>query len=170
MLFTLFVWTFSDEKWLRHQKLLLIFLIARILTCAEWKLSPLSWCPAHLSDSVKIEYVYSIWHCFNNLKIVIMSLPFFKLNIPNDFTTFISLEKRGWIGPGSHQRFESFQNLREEEAGLMVCEGGALDRGFPSLSRSCLYYLNSSLDFLTPSVGARASPHDKVKQCVKIHT
>lgn len=41
LLFAFSVWAFTDGKWFWHQEHLLIFLIARILTCAEWKLSPL---------------------------------------------------------------------------------------------------------------------------------
>lgn len=53
---------------------------------------------------------------------------FFKLNIPNYFMAFISLENRGWIGPQSHQGLEFIQNLREEGVGFMVYEGAALGR------------------------------------------
>ena len=39
-----------------------------------------------------------------------MSLSFLKLNIPNDFMTFISLGNRGGLGPGPHQWFKFIQN------------------------------------------------------------
>lgn len=67
------MWTFSDGKWLPHQGHLFICFIARSLSWAEWKWSPFSWCSDNLSDSGKIESSF-IWHCFNNLKFVIMCL------------------------------------------------------------------------------------------------
>lgn len=46
---------------------------------------------------------------------------------------------------------------------LTVCDGPALDRVAPSKAMGHLHYLNTFLDFLTPSVGTRTGTQDKSK-------
>lgn len=107
-----------------------------------------------LSDLGKENLPGSSSICFKNLKFCNISLSFFKLSIPNDFSIFISLGKRGWIGPESHQGLNKcIQNLKEEGMRLTLCESEALGRMAHTMAKVIsMTWTHSKI--ITPSVGA----------------
>lgn len=60
------------------------------------------------------ESAWLFFHLLSKLEVCSMSLSFFKLSIPNDFSIFISQGNRGWIGPESHQGLNAFRTSRRK--------------------------------------------------------
>lgn len=115
------------------------------------------------------EFVWFFFHLLSKLEGCNMSLSVFKLSIPNDFSIFISLGNRGWLGPESHQGLNAFRNLKEEGVRLTVCEGAALGRVAPTVGHFMTW---THPRILMPSVEAGPQTHDKstLKHCIKIYT